>query len=64
MPENAPIKSPCKLICTLDLSSGMCLGCGRSRDEIASWVNYSDTERDDIMTALPARLKQLPKIAH
>jgi predicted Fe-S protein YdhL (DUF1289 family) len=34
----------------------MCIGCGRSLDEIAGWVALSEAERRQIMTQLPARL--------
>ncbi len=50
------IESPCKLICDLDLNRGLCKGCGRSRDEIAQWINYSPAKRAFIMTELPKRL--------
>jgi predicted Fe-S protein YdhL (DUF1289 family) len=48
--------SPCILICSIDDKTGYCFGCGRTRDEIASWIDYSDIERSSIMDVLPARL--------
>ena len=51
------IESPCKLICEMDLSSELCKGCGRSREEIARWTRYTDAERREIMDGLEARLK-------
>jgi len=51
------IESPCKLICEMDLSSELCKGCGRKREEIARWTRYSDEERREIMDELEARLK-------
>ncbi len=39
------IESPCVKICTLDARSRMCLGCGRSIDEIARWTAMSAAER-------------------
>ncbi|MSO67877.1 MAG: DUF1289 domain-containing protein [Pseudolabrys sp.] len=50
------IESPCVKICTLDARSGMCLGCGRSIDEIARWTAMSAAERVRVMGELPARL--------
>ena len=50
------IESPCVKICTLDARSGLCLGCGRTIDEIARWASMSDEERRRIMAELPARL--------
>jgi len=49
------IGSPCVKICTLDARSGLCLGCGRTIDEIARWTKMSDDERRRIMTELPTR---------
>ncbi len=50
------IETPCVKICTLDARSGMCLGCGRSIDEIAGWGAMSAAERARVMAELPARL--------
>jgi predicted Fe-S protein YdhL (DUF1289 family) len=51
------IQSPCIKICTLDARSGLCLGCGRTIDEIARWGGMSEAERARIMAELPARAK-------
>jgi predicted Fe-S protein YdhL (DUF1289 family) len=50
------IESPCVQICTLDVRSGICLGCGRTVDEIAGWIAMSGAERSRVMKELPARL--------
>ena len=50
------MKSPCILICSIDDASGYCFGCGRTREEIAGWIHYSDAERDTIMAGLKERL--------
>jgi predicted Fe-S protein YdhL (DUF1289 family) len=50
------IESPCVNICTLDARSGICLGCGRTIDEIAQWAAMAASERARIMLELPARL--------
>jgi predicted Fe-S protein YdhL (DUF1289 family) len=52
----APMETPCVKICTLDARSGLCLGCGRTIDEIADWGRMSDAERRRIMAELPARV--------
>ena len=51
--------SPCVGICTLDETTGYCLGCGRSRDEVAQWVAMSEDQRDAVWLKLPARLETL-----
>ncbi len=50
------IESPCVKICTLDARSGLCLGCGRTIEEISRWGGMTATERATIMNELPARL--------
>ncbi|MGA9005037.1 MAG: DUF1289 domain-containing protein, partial [Pseudolabrys sp.] len=32
------IETPCVKICTLDARMGLCLGCGRTVDEITRWA--------------------------
>jgi uncharacterized protein len=55
--EDLPaIESPCNKICTLDPSSGICIGCGRTAAEIGGWLGYSAPERARIMAELPDRL--------
>jgi predicted Fe-S protein YdhL (DUF1289 family) len=56
MPEQRKIVSPCRLICRLDPAARLCVGCGRTLDEIARWLAFTPAERDAIMAALPARL--------
>jgi predicted Fe-S protein YdhL (DUF1289 family) len=53
------IETPCIKICTLDPRSGLCLGCGRSVDEIAGWSRLSGDERAKIMNVLRDRLEKL-----
>lgn len=53
--------SPCILVCSIDMKTGYCFGCGRTRDEIAGWIDYSDAERHAIMDALAARLETVER---
>jgi len=55
------IESPCILICSIDLTSGYCFGCGRTRDEIAQWMSYSPETRSEVMAELPARLETVER---
>ncbi|WP_137392292.1 DUF1289 domain-containing protein [Rhodoligotrophos defluvii] len=50
------IETPCVKVCVLDLETGLCIGCGRSRDEIGGWLALSRDERRAVMAELPARL--------
>jgi predicted Fe-S protein YdhL (DUF1289 family) len=53
--------SPCILICSIDTRTGYCFGCGRTRDEISSWIDYSETERNSVMEVLAARLETVER---
>jgi uncharacterized protein len=55
----ATIETPCKKVCLLDAGRDHCVGCGRTRLEIARWMAMSALERRDIMRQLPARLQTL-----
>ena len=50
--ETPMIETPCVKICTLDAGSGLCLGCGRTIDEIARWGTMSAAERSRVMAEL------------
>ena len=53
------MESPCVKICTHDPERGLCLGCGRTLEEIGDWFSMTDAERRALMDTLPARLKAL-----
>ena len=55
------IESPCVQICVVDFDSGYCIGCGRSRDEIAGWITMDAPGRTAVMAELPDRLKNLTR---
>jgi uncharacterized protein len=57
------LETPCVNICLLDDRSGLCIGCGRSGDEIARWVDMTPARRRAIMDALPERLESLERRA-
>jgi len=56
MPADTAIETPCSRVCTLHPRLRLCLGCGRSLDEITRWVEMKPAERSAIMARLPARL--------
>jgi uncharacterized protein len=55
------IESPCILVCSIDMKTGYCFGCGRTRDEIGDWMSMSGTERRAVMDILPARLAEVER---
>jgi len=50
------MESPCILVCSIDMVTGYCFGCGRTKNEIGAWTLYSAEQRRAIMAELPARL--------
>jgi len=49
------IDSPCTDICTTDLESGLCIGCGRTKQEIENWVSYTDSEKRQVLVKIKKR---------
>jgi predicted Fe-S protein YdhL (DUF1289 family) len=53
----APVLStPCVKLCVIDPISTLCIGCGRTVDEIASWTALNEAERLAVMAGLGERL--------
>jgi uncharacterized protein len=50
------ISTPCIKVCAVSGASGLCIGCGRTLKEIASWGSLDEAERRAIMDDLPRRL--------
>lgn len=55
------IESPCILVCSIDLRTGYCFGCGRTREEIAAWIEFTPAQRREVMALLPARLETVER---
>jgi len=53
------METPCIKFCTLDPDRALCLGCGRTLEEIGGWFSMTDAERRAVMEQLPARLNAL-----
>ena len=51
-PATTTLESPCIGVCALD--GLVCLGCGRSVDEIESWPQASTAERAAILQRIKA----------
>ena len=45
--------SPCIGICRIDESSGLCVGCARTSEEVATWRGASTTVLERIWAELP-----------
>jgi predicted Fe-S protein YdhL (DUF1289 family) len=55
------IRSPCVKLCVMEPDSGFCMGCGRTRDEIASWISLSPAQRATVTGQLDQRLVNLTR---
>ena len=54
------IESPCVQICLIHPDAGICLGCHRTREEIATWSRLTPETRRAVMDELPERKALLP----
>jgi|HubBroStandDraft_6_1064221.scaffolds.fasta_scaffold2985235_1 predicted Fe-S protein YdhL (DUF1289 family) len=52
------IASPCIHICKLD-AGDVCIGCQRTRDEIARWLQMNEEEKTQVNARLAERSSQL-----
>jgi len=55
------IESPCILVCSIDMKTGFCFGCGRTREEIGDWMGMTPETRRNVMAELPARLETVER---
>ena len=55
------IETPCVKVCVVDPETQLCIGCARTRMEIAGWLGMAPTERHRIVEALPERLATLTR---
>jgi predicted Fe-S protein YdhL (DUF1289 family) len=55
------IESPCILVCSIDMRTGFCFGCGRTRDEISAWIDMTPQQRRAVMEVLPVRLETVER---
>lgn len=52
-PNDVP--SPCVNVCQMDSQTGLCLGCLRTLDEIADWMDYTISEKLEVLGRLDER---------
>ena len=53
------IETPCVKVCVVDPETQFCIGCGRTRGEIAGWIAMAAAERHRVIEALPERMATL-----
>ena len=49
------VESPCVNVCLLHPATGLCIGCHRTREEIARWSTLPAAERQRVAAELPLR---------
>ena len=54
-------ESPCKKVCVIQSESGLCIGCLRTRHEIAAWPRLTPEGRRSILEELPERQGRLTR---
>ncbi|ELL0942686.1 DUF1289 domain-containing protein [Vibrio cholerae] len=54
--ETCSYKSPCVRHCCLD-DKDICIGCGRTLDEICRWSSVTNSEKQDILINSLARVQ-------
>ncbi|MBU0668751.1 MAG: DUF1289 domain-containing protein [Alphaproteobacteria bacterium] len=50
------VASPCIKVCRLDPAGQWCTGCGRLLDDIGSWAQASDEEKQAILSRAERRM--------
>ena len=50
--------TPCVKVCVVDPLSALCIGCGRTVEEIAAWPAMTEPERAAVMAGLDARMRE------
>jgi len=53
---DGPVLSPCISVCRMDAATGLCEGCYRTLDEIASWSTMEDEEKRSVWRRLAERV--------
>lgn len=52
------IKSPCIGVCSMNDSTGLCLGCYRTMDEIQQWWDLDNTQKQSVINLASERETQ------
>ncbi len=61
--DGAAVPSPCINVCKMVAATGLCEGCARTLDEVATWSVMNDDAKRSVWAALPGRQAQLGAVA-
>lgn len=53
------VPTPCVKVCRLDPDTGYCLGCFRTREEVASWLTMTDDKKRAVWASFEARQEEM-----
>lgn len=53
--QTGAMPSPCVSVCAMDAATGLCGGCLRQLDEIASWSRMDDDDKRDVWVKIGQR---------
>jgi len=53
--DRKEIQSPCVDVCQMNPFTGLCSGCYRTLDEIAGWLDFSVSEKLEVLKRLDER---------
>ncbi|MFT3819144.1 MAG: DUF1289 domain-containing protein [Rubrivivax sp.] len=59
--ERLPVPSPCVNVCRMNAATGLCEGCLRTLDEIATWSTLGDEAKRAVWALLDQRRAVLPQ---
>lgn len=51
------VASPCQNVCQMNPRTGYCIGCLRTLDEIADWLEMNNAEKRELLVRLEERRK-------
>ena len=58
MTAEKDIQSPCIGVCSIDSSTGFCLGCYRAMEEIQAWWDMDNAQKQAVVTLASKREEQ------
>ena len=58
-PDEELVASPCVSVCTMDRTSGLCIGCLRTIQEIGAWRTMTMAEKRATVAACAERAKSI-----
>jgi uncharacterized protein len=53
--DEGHVASPCTSVCSIDPVTGLCVGCFRTLDEIAGWIDLEADARRAVLAELAGR---------